>query len=46
MARIAAILDEAARASYLEVRDLRQHSRPGEIRLSARVEEPEDLYEQ
>lgn len=46
MARIAAILGEAARASYLEVRDLRQHSRPGEIRLSARVEEPEDLYEQ
>lgn len=45
MSRIAAILREAAHASYVEVHDLRQSSRPGEITLTARVREPEDEYE-
>lgn len=45
MARIAAILREAALASYVEVHDLRQRSRPGEITLTARVQEPEDEYD-
>lgn len=45
MARIASILREAALASYVEVHDLRQRSRPGEITLTARVQEPEDEYD-
>lgn len=45
MGRIAAILEKAARASYMEVHDLRQRSRPGEITLTARVREPEDEYD-
>lgn len=45
MDRIAAILREAALAGYVEVHDLRQRSRPGEILLTARVREPEDEYD-
>lgn len=45
MALITSILREAARASYVEVHDLRQKSRPGEITLTARVWEPEDQYD-
>lgn len=44
-AEIAAILERAARAGYLEVEDVRLESRPGEVLLRARVYEPEDEYE-
>jgi hypothetical protein len=39
------ILRRAARASYLEIGDLKLESRPGEISLRASVYEPEDDYE-
>ena len=39
------ILRRAARASYLEVGELRLESRPGEISVKARVYEPEEDYE-
>ena len=39
------ILRRAARASYLEVGELRLESRPGEISVKARVYEPEEAYE-
>jgi Histidine kinase-, DNA gyrase B-, and HSP90-like ATPase len=42
---IADILRRAARASYLELGDLKLESRPGEISLRARVYEPEEDYE-
>lgn len=42
---IADILRRAARASYLELENLRLESRPGEISLRARVYEPEEDYE-
>jgi Histidine kinase-, DNA gyrase B-, and HSP90-like ATPase len=42
---IADILRRAARASYLEIGDLKLESRPGEIFLRARVYEPEEDYE-
>jgi hypothetical protein len=42
---IADILRRAARASYLEIGDLKLESRPGEISLRARVYEPEEDYE-
>ncbi|HEX4992184.1 MAG TPA: hypothetical protein VFV45_03065 [Rubrobacteraceae bacterium] len=42
---IADILRRAARASYLELADLKHESRPGEISLRARVYEPEEDYE-
>jgi hypothetical protein len=42
---IADILRRAARASYLELEDLKHESRPGEISLRARVYEPEEDYE-
>jgi Histidine kinase-, DNA gyrase B-, and HSP90-like ATPase len=42
---IADILRRAARASYLELGELRLESRPGEISLRARVYEPEEDYE-
>jgi len=39
------IIRRAARASYLEVGELRLESRPGEISVKARVYEPEEDYE-
>jgi histidine kinase/DNA gyrase B/HSP90-like ATPase len=42
---VADILRRAARASYLEVGELRLESRPGEISVKARVYEPEEDYE-
>jgi hypothetical protein len=42
---VADILRRAARASYLEVGDLKLESRPGEISVKARVYEPEEDYE-
>jgi hypothetical protein len=39
------ILRRAARASYLEVGELRLESRPGEISVKAPVYEPEEDYE-
>lgn len=42
---VADILRRAARASFLEIEELRVESRPGEISLRARVYEPEEDYE-
>jgi hypothetical protein len=42
---VADILRRAARASYLEVGELRLESRPGEISVKAHVYEPEEDYE-
>jgi hypothetical protein len=42
---IQAILDGAARASYLEVGQLRAESRAGSIVLRASVYEPEEIYD-
>jgi histidine kinase/DNA gyrase B/HSP90-like ATPase len=42
---VADILRQAARASYLEVGELRLESRPGEISVKAHVYEPEEDYE-
>jgi hypothetical protein len=42
---VADILRRAARASYLEVGDLKLETRPGEISVKARVYEPEEDYE-
>lgn len=44
-AEIAAILGRAARASYLEVGEVKFNMRPGEISIAARVHEPEEEYE-
>lgn len=45
ISRIAAILGEAARTSYLEVGDIRIEYRPGEIVVRSLVYEPEEEYE-
>ena len=45
VAKIAAILGEAARTRYLEVGTLEFESRPGEIVVRSRVYEPEEEYE-
>jgi hypothetical protein len=42
---IQAILDGAARASYLEVGPLRAETRAGAIVLRASVYEPEEIYD-
>jgi hypothetical protein len=42
---VADILRRAARASYLEVGELRLESRPGEISVKAHIYEPEEDYE-
>jgi hypothetical protein len=42
---LADILRRAARASYLELGELKLESRPGEISVKARVYEPEEDYE-
>ena len=42
---IADILGRAAKNSYLEVADVELGSRPGEVRIRARVYEPEEEYE-
>jgi hypothetical protein len=42
---VADILRQAARASYLEVGELRLESRPGEISVKAHIYEPEEDYE-
>jgi hypothetical protein len=39
------ILRRAARASYLELGELKLEARPGEVCLRARVYEPEEEYE-
>jgi hypothetical protein len=44
-AEIAAILERAARAGYLELAELVVEARPGEVLLRARVYEPEEEYE-
>ena len=45
VAKIAAILGEAARTRYLEVGTLEFESRPGEIVVRSRIYEPEEEYE-
>ena len=42
---VAAILRRAARASYLEVGEIKLEVRPDEICMRARVYEPEEEYE-
>lgn len=44
-AEISAILGRIARASYLEVVDVKFESRPGEVSIKARIHEPEDEFE-
>ena len=46
ISQIAAILRRAARASYLEVGDLKLEARPGEISVRAQVYEPEEAYDE
>ena len=45
ISRIATILREAARTRYLEVGEIEQESRAGEIVLRSRIYEPEEEYE-
>ena len=45
ISRIATILGEAARTRYLEVGEIEQESRAGEIVLRFRIYEPEEEYE-
>ncbi len=45
LAQIAAVLERAARSSYLDLSGLDVEKRPGEVVLRARVYEPEEEYE-
>ena len=42
---LARVLRREAGASYMEVFDIKFETRPGEVRITARVHEPEDEYE-
>ncbi|MBA2691715.1 MAG: ATP-binding protein [Rubrobacter sp.] len=44
-AEVRDILGRAARASYMEVVDVKFESRPGEVSIKVRVHEPEDEYD-